>query len=106
MDIETIGPDFSNWDALLALIHGAFAYMDGVVDPPASGLRLTVDELSAKARTETGLIAVEGGRIVGCAFLAEKDDHVYLGKLAVCGGYQRRGIGQALVRHAEALARR
>jgi predicted N-acetyltransferase YhbS len=106
MRIEPIGPDFTDWDQLLALIHGAFAYMDGIVDPPASGLGLTRDTLRAKARAETGLIAVEGGRIVGCAFLAEKDDHLYLGKLAVAGGRQRGGIGRALVRHAEDMARR
>jgi predicted N-acetyltransferase YhbS len=106
MDIKTIGLDFADWDALLVLIHEAFAYMEGVVDPPASGLRLTRDELRAKARTETGLIAVDGGRIVGCAFLADKDDHLYLGKLAVARDHQGRGIGRALVCQAEDLARR
>ncbi|WP_164066544.1 GNAT family N-acetyltransferase, partial [Serratia marcescens] len=53
---------------------------------------------------ETGLIALEAERVVGCAFLAEKPDHFYLGKLAVAPDRQGQGIGRALVRHAEGLA--
>lgn len=102
--VHPIDPDFDRFEELRALIHEAFAYMDGVVDPPASGLRLTVEELRAKVRSETGLIVYDGGRIVGCAFLAERQDHLYLGKLAVARDYQRHGIGRALLRHAESLA--
>lgn len=102
--VHPIDPDFDRFDELKALIHEAFASMEGVVDPPASGLRLTVEELRAKARAETGLIVYDGDRIVGCAFLAERHDHLYLGKLAVAPDQQGRGIGRALVRHAERLA--
>jgi predicted N-acetyltransferase YhbS len=105
IDVRTIGPDFVRWPELVALIHEAFAYMDGIVDPPASGLRVTAAELEAKARAETCLVALDGARIIGCAFLAERDDHLYLGKLAVARDRQRHGIGRLLVAAAEERAR-
>ncbi|MCZ0735881.1 GNAT family N-acetyltransferase [Phreatobacter sp. AB_2022a] len=103
--IVTIDAGFQRWDELLALIHDSFAYMQGVVDPPASGLALTAAALRAKALSETGLIALAGGRIVGCAFVSPREDHLYLGKLAVARDLQGCGIGRLLVSHAEALAR-
>lgn len=103
--IVAIDAGFQRWDELLALILDSFAYMEGVVDPPASGLALTAAALRAKAQAETGLVALADGRIVGCAFLDLRDDHLYLGKLAVARDQQGRGIGRLLVRHAEGLAR-
>ena len=102
--ITAIDKDFRRWDDLLALILDSFAYMDGVVDPPASGLALTAAALRDKARVETGLVALAEGRIVGCAFLNPRADHLYLGKLAVARDRQGRGVGRLLVRHAEGLA--
>ena len=37
---------------MLALVLGAFAYMDGVIDPPSSAHRLTPVSLAAKAEAE------------------------------------------------------
>lgn len=34
--VSELPPDFARWDELLALILRAFAYMDGVIDPPSS----------------------------------------------------------------------
>ena len=103
--IVAIDAGFERWDELLALIHDSFAYMQGVVDPPASGLALTMTALREKALAEAGLLALADGRIVGCAFLSPREDHLYLGKLAVARDLQGRGIGRLLVRHAEDLAR-
>ncbi len=102
--VHPIDRDFDRFDELLRLILDAFASMDGVIDPPSSAHRLTVAGLRDKAHAETGLIALEAERVVGCAFLAEKPDHFYLGKLAVAPDRQGQGIGRALVRHAEGLA--
>lgn len=75
--------DFGRWDELLALIKRAFAYMDGVIDPPSSAHRLTTDSLREKAATETGFLAMQDDAIVGCVFAAEHAQHFYVGKLAV-----------------------
>lgn len=107
--IERIGRDFRRWDALLSLILTSFAYMEGLIDPPSSVHRLTPESLEAKAAGETGFVALDGDAIAGCVFLADRGDHLYLGKLAVDPDYQGRGIGRALLaaaeRHAAAIGR-
>ena len=70
--------------------------MDGVIDPPSSVHRLTSETLRAKARSEIGFLAQAGDAIVGCAFIAEKADHFYVGKLAVLPAHQGHGVGTPL----------
>ncbi|WP_323040373.1 GNAT family N-acetyltransferase [Gemmobacter sp.] len=94
-----------DFPALLDLIRRAFAYMDGVIDPPSSAHRLTVDSLRQKAAEETGLVAFDGDRLVGCAFLRPEPGGMYLGKVAVDPQVQTRGIGGALLAAAEGVAR-
>ena len=102
--LSRAGADFGQAEELLALILRAFAYMEGVIDPPSSACGLTVGGLREKCASEIALIATDGGRLVGCVFLAEKDDHFYLGKLAVAPEQQGRGIGGMLVARAEEMA--
>ncbi|TKB14716.1 MAG: GNAT family N-acetyltransferase [Mesorhizobium sp.] len=104
--VAKLPPDFAEWDELLALIRRAFAYMDGVIDPPSSAHRLTPESLRRKAGQETGFLAVENGRIVGCIFALEREKDFYVGKLAVEPGLQGRGIGGRLMQAVEDLARR
>ena len=103
--VTSLPADFERWDELLALITRAFAYMDGVIDPPSSAHRLTAESLREKAGTETGFLAMQDGKIVGCIFAAEHVQHFYVGKLAVEPGLQGKKIGRDLMRAAEALAR-
>jgi N-acetylglutamate synthase-like GNAT family acetyltransferase len=97
--------DFENWDDLLALILSSFAYMNGRIDPPSSALLLSPEGLRQKCATETVILAFLGKRLVGCAFLAMRSDHAYLGKLAVAPELQGRGIGKKLLTAAERHAR-
>ena len=94
-----------DWAALLALIQRAFAVMEGVIDPPSSAHRLTVDSLKDKARDEIGLTAEVDGRLLGCAFLRPEPDFLYVGKLAVSPEAQGSGIGSRFLTEAEAIAR-
>lgn len=103
--VTSLPADFERWDELLTLIMRAFAYMDGVIDPPSSAHRLTAESLREKAGTETGFLAMQDGKIVGCIFAAEHVQHFYVGKLAVEPGLQGKKIGRDLMRAAEALAR-
>ncbi|HEV2503000.1 MAG TPA: GNAT family N-acetyltransferase [Mesorhizobium sp.] len=102
--VTRLPADFERWDELLTLIMRAFAYMDGVIDPPSSAHRLSVDGLREKAGTETGFLAMQDDQIVGCIFAAEHAQHFYVGKLAVEPGLQGRKIGRELMQATEALA--
>lgn len=104
LTVRRIDPS-DDFAALLALIRHAFAYMDGVIDPPSSAHRLTVDSLRQKAADEIGLAAFENGTLVGCAFLRAELGGFYLGKLAVDPAWQGHGIGSHLLAEAEAIAR-
>jgi ribosomal protein S18 acetylase RimI-like enzyme len=97
--------DFDRWDELLALILGSFRYMNDVIDPPSSALRLTPESLRKKAAEETVFLAYVDRRLTGCVFLAEKDDHFYLGKMAIDTTRQGLGIGRRLVEAAEEYVR-
>ncbi|PLK70430.1 GNAT family N-acetyltransferase [Rhizobium sp. TH135] len=103
--IKRIDESFHRYEELLALIMGSFAYMDGVIDPPSSAHRLTVDSLKDKARDEIGLTAEVDGRLLGCAFLRPEPGFLYVGKLAVSPEAQGSGIGSRFLTEAEAIAR-
>lgn len=104
MDIIRLDQDFTRWDDLLALIHAAFAYMNGRIDPPSSAFRMTPAALAEKAQAEIGYVACEGDALLGCVFLRPEADSLYLGRLAVSPQAQGRGLGRALLAQAEATA--
>jgi ribosomal protein S18 acetylase RimI-like enzyme len=104
LSLVPLPESFDRWEELLGLILTSFRYMDSVIDPPSSALRLTPKSLKQKAAEERVFLALLGGRMVGCVFLAEKQDHFYLGKLAVDPACQGLGIGRRLVEAAEAFA--
>jgi predicted N-acetyltransferase YhbS len=105
ISVVRLAADFDQWDDLLVLIRRAFAYMDGVIDPPSSAHLLTADTLAEKAKRETGFLAIENGRVVGCVFALERAQDFYVGKLAVEPGLQGQGIGARLMRAVEDFAR-
>ncbi|UXT42208.1 GNAT family N-acetyltransferase [Agrobacterium tumefaciens] len=105
MEIVRIGEEFDCWQELLALIMSSFAYMDGVIDPPSSAHRLTLENLAEKARVEIAFVALDGDEIVGCLFCRPEPTCLYIGKLCVSPKAQGKGIGRMLVRQSEALAR-
>ncbi len=105
IDLRHVSGDFARIEELLSLIRRSFAYMDGRIDPPSSAYRLTAEILREKCAVETAIVAVDGDKLVGCVFLAEKPDHFYLGKLAVDPACQGMGVGRLLVVEAEAVAK-
>lgn len=80
---------------LLNLLHHAFAYMEGRIDPPSSLHRLNGEALQRKIAEEDLFIAVDGGRLIGCVFAKINIDHIYLGKLAVHQDYRGKGLCRA-----------
>jgi N-acetylglutamate synthase-like GNAT family acetyltransferase len=96
---------FSDWQALLALLFEAFTYMECRIDPPSSLHLLNEETIAQKATEETLLLARDGGRLVGCCFLKNLGEKMYLGKLAVDPKAQHSGIGIAVVNSAIDLCR-
>lgn len=105
VSIERLPTGFDRWDELLALILDAFAYMNGVIDPPSSALTLTSENLAEKMRAETVFLATAGKELLGCVFVAEKADYFYVGKLAVAPTAQGAGIGKGLLAAVERFTR-
>jgi hypothetical protein len=66
--------DFADWEAVRTLIHDAFAYMEGRIDPPSSALRLTPQSMAADAASGVLLLAGLGCTLVGCVFIRRKAD--------------------------------
>jgi ribosomal protein S18 acetylase RimI-like enzyme len=78
-----------------ALLVAAFAYMDGVIDPPSSLARMNPVDLAALA--ERAEVWVIGTPPMACVVLTPQPDTLYLGKLAVAGDARGRGLARALV---------
>ena len=90
------------WPPILTLLHQAFAYMEGRIDPPSSLRDLTPEALTRQA--EVGEIWVLGAP-VACVFLTPKPGALYVGKLAVAEGHRGQGLARRLIDLAEERAR-
>ena len=103
-----IGPapaEFGDWTSLMELLHAAFAFQDGRIDPPSSLHSFDAVSIAAKAKEERLFLAFDGGDLVGCIFAKPRADHAYVGKMAVQPERQGQGIGRRLMQAAEGFAR-
>lgn len=105
IEIVRLHPDCEDTEALHRLILDAFAFMDGVIDPPSSAHRLTPVTLRQKIADEIAFAAMENGQLLGCIFCRPEPGCLYVGKLAVSPLAQGRGIGARLLATAEDTAR-
>lgn len=85
-----------------ALLTGAFAYMDQVIDPPSSMNRMTPRDLAEEAGCAE-LWVVEGP--LACMILTIKGETLYLGKLAVADDWRGSGLVRVMIEQAMARAR-
>lgn len=97
--------EYKDFAGVLTLLQKAFEYMQGRIDPPSSLQRLNAEKLKLKAINEVMFIAVDNELTVGCVFARVKEDHVYLGKLAVRPDCRGRGLSRMLVNRVETLTR-
>jgi GNAT superfamily N-acetyltransferase len=105
MEPVRVAPGYPRWPAVLHLIHDAFAFMEGRIDPPSSAHRLTVAEMSVQAASGAVWVVEDGGTPIACLFAKPKGDALYLGKLAVAQSHRRHGLARRLIAEAEAEAR-
>lgn len=106
IEIARVDDRFERYEELLKVILTAFAYMEGVIDPPSSATRLTPQLLQDKSGSEIAYVALKDDHIVGCIFLRpEPPQTLYIGKLAVLPDAQGKGVGARLLKLAEQIAR-
>jgi ribosomal protein S18 acetylase RimI-like enzyme len=100
MQPRRLAPDDPALDDVLTLIRTAFAYMDGVIDPPSSMHHLTPATLAA-----SGEVWAIGSPPVACAVFTPKPHALYVGKLATAPAARGQGHARALLDAAETRAR-
>lgn len=104
--VRRIGPgEAGPWEAVMALLQEAFAFMEGRIDPPSSLARMHAADLACAAKTGVALIAEAGPRPVGCLFARIAGDSLALTKIAVAEGWRGQGLARRLIAAAEAEAR-
>ena len=96
---------FGDWEGLMELLHAAFAFQEGRIDPPSSLHRFDAASIAVKAREEKLFLAFDGAELVGCIFARPQEGSLYVGKMAVSPQRQGEGIGRGLMQAAEDLAR-
>jgi GNAT superfamily N-acetyltransferase len=89
-----------------ALLTGAFAFMEGVIDPPSSMNRLTPAGLATEAgKAELWVIEGQTEGVLACMILTDRGETLYLGKLAVAQDWRGSGLARVMIDHAVARAR-
>jgi N-acetylglutamate synthase-like GNAT family acetyltransferase len=83
--------------ALVRLINAAFIVEQFVFD----GDRINREETQAFMETGRFLVAEDSAGLSGCVYVQVRNDHGYLGLLAVDPGRQGQGLGRTLVAAAE-----
>lgn len=84
-------------EAIVALLHEAFAPYDGKLAPRPGALSETGPGIAAALVKGAGSVAEAGSLLVGSVLWHPEGDGFYLGRLAVKPDWQRRGIARALV---------
>lgn len=100
-DFRRLDKDDPDLGDALEVMRGAFAGMEGRIDPPSSLGSLTLDALAQTAAEAE--VWVTGDPVAGTVILTPKPSVLYVGKLAAQQG--RRGVGRALMGLAEDRAR-
>lgn len=87
---------------VLALLHQAFAYMDGVIDPPSSLHRMTIHDLKRDAEGNELWVIDAGPNSIpaACMILTDKGSTLYLGKMAVADSHRGLGLGRTMIAQA------
>ncbi len=90
---------------LVAVIHAGFEEYRGRLDPPSGAHDESEETIRQKLIVGHAVLASVNQQVVGCVFYEPKDDHVYLGRLAVLPAYRRQGIARELIAWVEKQAR-
>lgn len=87
------------------VMRAAFAEYERVLTPPSSALSETADDVAAAMRQGGAALAWLGDTLAASARYRLDADALYVGRVAVLPGFRRRGVGAALMRYMETVAR-
>lgn len=105
--IEVVALAPADAEAILPVVHAAFAAQSVATDPPSAALRETAESLAAQIAAGGCFGVREEGRWLAAVFWAEEDaDALHFGRLAVLPEARRLGLARALVAAVEAEATR
>lgn len=108
--VAVAGGAFDQYSSVLSLLQGTFAAHNGIIDPPSSVTRLTLEQVESDARAGTLLTAeAEDEEIIGCMFAKtetdDQGDFLYLYHIAVAPLWQGKGIGAMMLSTVETIAK-
>ncbi|MEP1766970.1 MAG: GNAT family N-acetyltransferase [Sulfitobacter sp.] len=103
MDLTRHHPNDPALASILQLIRTSFNYMDGIIDPPSSMHRMTLETLHVTAATSE--IWSLGKPPTACVTLTPLHQTLYLGKLCVADFERGQGHARRLISHAASRAR-
>ena len=83
----------------------AYAEYDGVLNPPSGALSETVADVQQAMSKGGALLAWDNVQVVGAARFQTYPDYLYVGRVAVIPSQRRKGVGSALIRRIEEIAR-
>lgn len=95
-------PDNPALPEILDLVTRCFAFMETRIDPPSSMLRMTTESIRQDCRS--GEVWALGTPPYACVFLKQKEEKLYIGKLAVDESVRGQGFARQLVDLAEKRA--
>jgi predicted N-acetyltransferase YhbS len=76
------------------IMQEAFKQYNGILHPPSSAMRETVEDVSNKIKDHGGAVIVwEGQEAIGSARYIFRDNYMYIGRVSVLAEYRGRGIG-------------
>ena len=94
------------FERLVEILLAAFAFQDGIVDPPSSAKSVSVSELQWRFARDTLFLAYNrDGDGVGQIWIEDSGKDAYLYKLSVDPVIKGGGIGKALVEATCAFAK-
>jgi ribosomal protein S18 acetylase RimI-like enzyme len=87
------------------IMLAAFAEYIGVLQPPSGSTSESLQDVERVMREGGAVIAWEAETPVGTARYQVYPDHLYAGRVAVLPSHRGRGIGSAMMRYMDEIAR-
>ncbi len=90
---------------ITTVIKAAFSEYTNKLKPPSSAEKKSPEVVRQELETRYALVATDNEQLVGSVFYQQKDNSVYIDRLAVLPSHQKQGIATQLMQEVEFRAR-